>query len=151
MESLHLELDSLAQFRMQPSRFIRSDILGTLKTLIDQFVSEGVLISDISCTHASPSVVVPKKEEFSFEISTAPGKYQARMAHKVLEGFDLNEAVVYIDDTVVYGKDEASFLQMLDMVLDRMVKFNVQLKPSKCFFGMTSVEFVMFLMRMGCI
>jgi hypothetical protein len=59
------------------------------------------------------------------------------MVHKVLEGFNLNRAVVYIDDTVVYGKDEKPFLH-----LDRMAKFNVRLKSSKCLFGMTSVEFV---------
>ena len=51
VESLHLEVEPLAQFRMQPCRFIRSDILVPLKALIDQFVSEGVLVSDISCTH----------------------------------------------------------------------------------------------------
>ena len=34
VESLHLEVDPLAQFRMQPCRFIRSDILGPLKDLI---------------------------------------------------------------------------------------------------------------------
>ena len=62
VESLHLEVDPLAQFRMQPCRFIRSDILSPLKALIDQFVSEGVLVSDISCTHASPMVIVHKKE-----------------------------------------------------------------------------------------
>ena len=64
------------------------------------------------------------------------------MAHKVLKGYYLNGAVVYIDDTVVYGKDATSFLQMLDLVLDRMAKFNVRLKPLKCSFGMTSVEFL---------
>ena len=78
---------------------------------------------------------------FPFGISRAPGEYQARMALKVLEGFHLNATVVYIDDTVVYGKDAISYLQMLDLVLDRMIKFNVRLKPSKCSFGMTSVEF----------
>ena len=36
--------------------------MGPLKALIDQFVSEGVLISDISCTHACPLVIVHKKE-----------------------------------------------------------------------------------------
>ena len=30
--------------------------------MIDQFVSEGVLIPDISCSHASPLVIVHKKE-----------------------------------------------------------------------------------------
>ena len=63
MESLHLEVDPLAQFRIQPCRFIRSDILVPLKALIDQFVSEGVIVSDIFCTHASPLVIVHKKEE----------------------------------------------------------------------------------------
>ena len=58
VENLHLEEDALAQFRMQPCRFIRSDILGPLKALIDQFVSKGMLVSDISCTHASPLVIV---------------------------------------------------------------------------------------------
>ena len=43
---------------------------------------------------------------------------------------------------MVYGKDTLSFLKMLDLVLDRMAKFNVRLKPSKCSFGMTSVEFL---------
>ena len=41
---------------------IRSDILGPLKVMIDQFLSEGVLIPDISCSHASPLVIVHKKE-----------------------------------------------------------------------------------------
>ena len=48
-ESLHLEVDPLAQ----PYRFIRGDILGPLKALIDQFGSEGVLVSDISCESIS--------------------------------------------------------------------------------------------------
>ena len=57
-----MEVDPLAQFRMQPCRFIRSDILGPLKALIDQFVSESVLIPYISCTHTSPLVIVRKME-----------------------------------------------------------------------------------------
>jgi len=44
-----------------------------------------------------------------FGISTAPGEYQARMAHKVFEEFYFNGVVVYIDDTVIYGKDEKYF------------------------------------------
>ena len=62
VDSLHLEIDTNATFRMQPCRFIRSDILGPLKVKIDQFVTEGVLIPDISFSHASPLVIVHKKE-----------------------------------------------------------------------------------------
>ena len=64
VESLHLEVDPIAQFRMQPRRFIRSDILAPLKALIDQFVSEGVLVSDISCTTQVPwSLFIRRKVE----------------------------------------------------------------------------------------
>ena len=58
VDSLHLEIDPNVTFRMQPCRFIRSDILRSLKAMIDEFVSEGVLIPDISCSHASPLVIV---------------------------------------------------------------------------------------------
>ena len=44
VDSLHLEIDSNATFRMQPSRIMRSDILGPLKVMIDQFVIEGVFL-----------------------------------------------------------------------------------------------------------
>ena len=62
------------------------------------------------------------------------------MDHQVLEGFYLNGAVVYIDDTVIYGRDE-KILEMLDMVHGRMAQFNFSLNPSKCSFVITSVEF----------
>jgi len=49
---------------------------------------------------------------------------------------------IYIDDIVIYGKNETyyMFLEMLDMVLDRMANFNVRLNPSKFFFAMTSMQ-----------
>ena len=61
---------------------------------------------------------------FPLRISTAPGEYQARLAHQVLEGFYLNGAV----DTVVYGKYEKDSLGMFDMIFGRMAHFNVQTK-----------------------
>ena len=46
-----------------------------------------------------------------FGISTSPGEYQARMAHQILQEFYLNSAVVYIDDTVIYGVNLGTFLE----------------------------------------
>jgi hypothetical protein len=77
-----------------------------------------------------------------FGISTAPGVYQARMAHQILHEFYLRGAVVYIDDTIIYGTDEDNFLDLLDQILAKMVEANVRLKPSKCSFGMVSIEFL---------
>ena len=206
VEPLRLKVNPAAQFRMQPCRFVREGILRPLKELLDQFVSEGVLVSDNSCDFASPLVIVNKKDggirmavdyrevnlqlettanqlpyqptlfqclggqtyfakvdnlwgyhqlklaensskvtaiitpwgvyrflACPFGISTAPGEYQARMAHVVLKDFYLNGAIVYIDDTVIYGRNVEDFLGTLDRILSQMSKFNVRLKPSKCF------------------
>ena len=43
-------------------RFIRDGILTPLNTMLDQFVSEGVLISDSSSDFASPLVIVNQKD-----------------------------------------------------------------------------------------
>ena len=59
---LKLKAHSSVTFRMQPYRFIRGGVLKPLKTMLDQFVSEGVLIPDSSCDFASPSVIVNKKD-----------------------------------------------------------------------------------------
>ena len=63
-------------------------------------------------------------------MSTAPGEYQARMAHEILKDFYLNGAIVYIDDTVIYGRNVEEFLTILDRILSQMAAFNVRLKPS---------------------
>jgi len=68
-----------------------------------------------------------------FGSSTDPGEYQARMAHVVSKDFYLNGAIVYIDDTVIYGKNVEEFLGVLDRILSQMAEFNVRLKPSKAF------------------
>jgi len=61
VDSLHLKIDPNATFSMQePCQFFCSDILGSLKVMIDQLVGEGLLIPDISCSHASPLVIVHK-------------------------------------------------------------------------------------------
>jgi hypothetical protein len=62
VDPLVLSVDPNAHFNMQPCRFVRKDILISLRELIDQFVSEGVLVPDSSCSHASPLVIVAKKE-----------------------------------------------------------------------------------------
>lgn len=77
-----------------------------------------------------------------FGLSTAPGVYQNRMAEIVLRDLIPEVCVVFIDDTIIKGKSVDGFLVNLEQVLERMRKFNVKLKPSKCSFGYTSIEFV---------
>jgi hypothetical protein len=46
----------------------------------------------------------------------------ARMVHEILREFYLDGAIVYIDDTVIYGTDVDNFLSILDKVLEQMVR-----------------------------
>jgi len=62
MQSAKLKVNRLATFQMQPCRFFRLGIMRPLKVMIDQFVSEGILVSDDSCDYASPLVIVNKKD-----------------------------------------------------------------------------------------
>ena len=64
------------------------------------------------------------------------------MAHEILNFFYLNGAVVYMDDTVIYDRNMEKFLTILDRNLSQMAAYNVWLNLSKCFFGMTSIEFL---------
>ena len=48
-----------------------------------------------------------------FGISTAPGEYQVRMAHEISKK---NGAIVYIDDTVIYGRNVEELLTILDRI-----------------------------------
>ena len=56
------------------------------------------------------------------------------MAHEILRDYYLNGAVVYIDDTIIYGRKEETFLTFLGQILSTFVEFNVRLKPSKCYY-----------------
>jgi hypothetical protein len=64
------------------------------------------------------------------------------MQNVVLGGLIPDSGVVYIDDTVSYGKSVEEFLENLRKVLGRMKEFGVRLKPSKCAFGYSEVQFV---------
>ena len=74
MEPLNLKVNPAAQFRMQPFRFVLDEILRPLKVLSDQFVSEGVLVSDNSCDFASPLVIVNKKWGYQNGCGLSRGK-----------------------------------------------------------------------------
>jgi cleavage and polyadenylation specificity factor subunit 1 len=76
-----------------------------------------------------------------FGLSTAPVYYQEAMAN-ILGNLILNGVIVYIDDTLVYAKSPEQFLVVLRLALSRMLKANVRLKASKCYFGFREITFL---------
>ena len=49
---------------------------------------------------------------------------------------------IYVDDLIVYGWNEDDFIQNLRTIFERLVKYNCELKPTKCPFCWTKIEFV---------
>ncbi len=72
----------------------------------------------------------------------APSFFQRVMATIVLKNLVGVIAELYIDDVMVYGEDEETFLRNLGQVFERLKEFNVTVNPSKCMFGKTEIEYV---------
>jgi len=60
----------------------------------------------------------------------------------VLQDYYVNGEVVYVDDTIIYGRNEETFITLLDQILSKLVEFKVRLKPSKCYLSMDQIEFL---------
>ena len=73
------------------------------------------------------------------------------MAHKILQDYYLNGAIVYIDDIMIYGSTVEGFLCILDQsIKSRMAAYNVRLKPSNALSECSPWNFWdIFSMKMG--
>jgi transposase InsO family protein len=71
----------------------------------------------------------------------APSHFQEQMAATVLLGLIYYICEVYLDDIIVHGKTHEEFLFRLRQVFDRMDRYHIKLKPNKCKFGLSSVEY----------
>ncbi len=72
----------------------------------------------------------------------APSYFQSMIATVVLSGLLYICCELYIDDVIVFGRDESEFLNHLEQVLQRLQERNVSLNPKKCYLGGKEIEFV---------
>ena len=66
-----------------------------------------------------------------FGLCNAPATFQ-RLMDLVLSGIQWSSCLVYIDDIVIVGKTVQNHLDNLQLVLDRIKRAGLRLKPSKC-------------------
>ncbi|KAF0707045.1 Transposon Ty3-I Gag-Pol polyprotein, partial [Aphis craccivora] len=85
-----------------------------------------------------------------FGLAGAPGEF-TRLMRKVLGS--LRDRVVknYLDDWVIDAEDWPDMLVKLRMVLEKLRIANLTLKPSKCSFGASKIEFLGFVIGGGLI
>jgi hypothetical protein len=75
-------------------------------------------------------------------IKGAPTYFQRKIQDEVLQGYVRNICELYVDDSIVPGRDKQEFLSSLEKVLRRFNDKDVRLNPKKCRFGVKQVEYV---------
>ena len=76
-----------------------------------------------------------------FGLANAPATFQ-RLMDLVLSGLHWTHCLVYLDDVIVFAPTEEEHLRRIDLVLERIRKAFLTLKPSKCHWMKESVKFL---------
>ena len=74
-----------------------------------------------------------------FGLSNAPGCF-SRLMRIVLK--DLPQVSCYLDDILIHSKDWTSHLTTIAKVLDRLRRYGLHAKPTKCLFGYHSLTYL---------
>ena len=77
-----------------------------------------------------------------FGLSNSPSTFQ-RMVEKVLDGL-MTVCTVFLDDILVHGKTENEMYVNLSLVFDRLRQAGLKLKPKKCRFFQSSIDYLGF-------
>ena len=79
----------------------------------------------------------------AFGSQNAPATFQ-RLVNTVLHGLTYKQCLAYIDDILIFSRAFTLHLTHVDEVLSRIGNANLKLKPSKCAFGMSEVNYLGF-------
>jgi hypothetical protein len=79
-----------------------------------------------------------------FGLTNAVPTFQ-RLMSVVLEGLLPLRCLVYLDDVLVIGRSFEQHLENLEAVLEAISKAGLKVKPSKCHFAQSSVDFLSFI------
>ena len=117
-------------------------------------LSGGKLFSKIDLASAYRQVLLDEDSKKFTTVNTHKGLFvynrlcfgvnsAVSIFQRIMENLmkDLN-VVVYLDDLLVMGRDEAEHLVNLDRVLQRLQENGLRVKESKCEFGKTQIEYL---------
>ena len=76
-----------------------------------------------------------------FGLTNAPATFMSFM-HEVLQPYLDKFVVVFLDDILIYSKDEEEHMQHLELVLQKLRDHHLFAKMSKCAFNLQEVEFL---------
>jgi hypothetical protein len=79
-----------------------------------------------------------------FGLTNTPATFQAYI-NKVLSGLVDYFVVVYLNDILIYSKPGEDYYAYVRIVIERLRKYKLYTKLSKCFFDIEEVEFLGFI------
>lgn len=80
-------------------------------------------------------------KRLSFGLRNAPSAFQ-REIQAVLHTFPSNKVIAYIDDILIMGNSFSEHLSLVAKVLQTLHSYNIKVKPSKCEFFRSSIEYL---------
>ena len=80
-------------------------------------------------------------KRLSFGLRNAPSAFQ-REIQAVLSSFPSNKVIAYIDDILIMGTNFNEHLSLVEKVLLTLENYRLKIKPSKCEFFKSEVEFL---------
>lgn len=84
----------------------------------------------------------------SFGLTNAPAGFQTMM-NSILAPYLGRFCVVYLDDILIYSKDEQEHLRHVELILQKLREHKLHVNLKKCAFGKTSVEFLGHIVEAG--
>ena len=82
-----------------------------------------------------------------FRLCNAPVTLQHLMQNTLGE-LNLTYCAIYLDDVIVFGHMEEEHLEHLCIMFEQFHEFNLKLKPSKCSFFQSEIEYL--VVKYGC-
>ena len=76
-----------------------------------------------------------------FGLCNTPATFQ-RLMQECLGELNLTYALIYLDDVIVFSRTPKEHLVRLRAVLERFLEHGLKLKPSKCHFFWTEIDYL---------
>ena len=84
-----------------------------------------------------------------FGMCNSPATFQAMMDHIFIDMIEGNLVIIYMDDILIFAKTQEELERITKMVLKRLWDNDLYLKPKKCEFNKTIIEYLRLIIKEG--
>ena len=85
----------------------------------------------------------------TFGLCNTPATFQTFMDTEFADLISTGRVVIYLDDILIFAETQAEVTRLTHLVLQCMQKLDLYLRPEKCAFNQTSVEYLGLIVSEG--